>query len=156
MNKYTREEGKAARQAALLELVAQQALSTQGDVVKSLKRKGIAATQVSVSRDIAELGLIKVGGVYKPATAAAAAEAGAADPELPLRTAVDSAAAAGPNLVVIRCDPGMAQRVGYVIDGMNAQGVVGTIAGDDTVFIAVDGPATNKRIRDFIQARIGS
>ncbi len=154
MNKYTREEGKAARQTAILELVGERPLATQGEVVKALKKKGIGATQVSGSRDIAELGLFKMAGVYKPATAAAAAEAGAADAELPLRTAVNAATAAGPYMVVIRCEPGMAQRVGYVIDGMSPEGVVGTIAGDDTVFVAVDGPAANKKILEFLQARI--
>src|SRR3569832_72968 len=105
MNKYTdRTEGKTARQAAILEAVASEEIATQNDLVKALKKRGISATQVSVSRDVAELGLITAGGAYRPA----AAETGAADPELPLRTFVRRVVAAGPNLTVVRCDAGTA------------------------------------------------
>lgn len=152
MNNYA--NAKAQRQSAILEIAASEDVSTQDDLVKALKKRGISATQVSVSRDVAELGLVKVGGMYKPATAASAQAAGAADPELPLRTFVRHVEAAGPNMVVIRCDAGTAQRVGLVIDGMSPEGVVGTIAGDDTVFIAVSSAAANKKIVQFLEARM--
>ncbi|MEK7858257.1 MAG: ArgR family transcriptional regulator [Elusimicrobiota bacterium] len=151
MDKYTnRDERKSARQAAILEAVTQAPVATQHEVVRALKKRGIEATQVSISRDIAELGLIKAGGVYRPAPAAGAP----ADPEAPLRSSVLRAQAAGANLVVIRCEAGMAPRVGLVLDGMTFPGIIGTLAGDDTVFIAVDSSAANKRLVDFLQSRI--
>jgi len=152
MNKYTdRDERKSARQSAILEAVSSEQLATQNDLVKALKKRGIAATQVSVSRDVAELGLIKSGGAYRPAPA----EGGAADPELPLRTFVRRVVAAGPNLTVVRCDAGTAPRVGLVLDGLaQFPGLVGTLAGDDTVFVASDSAAAQKKLIDFLNSRM--
>ncbi|MDE2141281.1 MAG: arginine repressor [Elusimicrobia bacterium] len=151
MNKYaTREDRKSARQTAILEAVSQEEVSTQNDLVRALKKRGIPATQVSISRDIAELGLIKAGGAYKAATA----EGGAADPEMPLRTFVRRVVAAGPNLTVVRCDTGAAPRVGLVLDGLNMTGLVGTLAGDDTVFVASDSGAAQKKLVEFLETRM--
>lgn len=149
MNKYT---GKTARQSAILEAIASGSIATQNELVAALKRKGVAATQVSISRDIAELGLLKAGGVYK----AAAAEAGAADPELPLRTFVRSVTPAGPNLTVVRCDTGTAPRVGLTLDGLPLPGLVGTLAGDDTVFAATDSAASQKKLVGFLTSRMNN
>jgi transcriptional regulator of arginine metabolism len=151
MNKYTdRDARKTARQSAILEAVSQDEVATQHDLVRALKKRGIAATQVSISRDVAELGLIKSGGAYRAATA----ENGAADPEMPLRTFVRKVVAAGPNLTVVRCDAGAAPRVGLVLDGLNQAGLVGTLAGDDTVFVASDSAAAQKRLIDFLTSRM--
>lgn len=150
-NKYAeRAVGKNARQSAILEVIASEEVFTQNDLVKALKKKGLSATQVSISRDIAELGLVKVGGVYKTGSV----ETGAADPELPLRTFVDKVTAAGPNLSVIRCDTGTAPRVALALDGLNMPGVIGTLAGDDTVFVAVESAAAQKRLSDYLATRI--
>lgn len=151
MNKYaSREDRKSARQTAILEAVTQEEVSTQNDLVKALKKRGIAATQVSISRDIAELGLIKVAGAYKAATA----ENGAADPEMPLRTFVRRVVAAGPNLTVVRCDAGAAPRVGLVLDGLAMSGLVGTLAGDDTVFVASDSGTAQRKLIEFLESRM--
>src|SRR5690349_2219591 len=105
MNKYTgRDDRKTARQSAILEAIAREPLATQNELVRALKKMGVEATQVSISRDIAELGLVKAGGVYRAGTS----ETGAADAELPLRTFVKAALPAGPNLTVVRCDTGTA------------------------------------------------
>lgn len=149
MNKYT---GKAARQAAILAAITAEDVATQNDLVKALKKRGVQATQVSISRDIAELGLVKAGGVYKPSTV----EGGATDPELPLRTFVRRVDAAGPNLTVVKCDTGTAPRVGLSLDGISVPGVVGTLAGDDTVFVAVDSAAAQKRLIEFLQNRMAN
>jgi transcriptional regulator of arginine metabolism len=150
MNKYTdRDERKSARQTAILEAVAQEDVATQNELVRALKKRGIAATQVSISRDIAELGLVKAGGAYRPAASEAAPDA-----EMPLRTFVRGVFAAGPNLTVIRCDTGTAPRVGLVLDGLAQHGLVGTLAGDDTVFVAGDSAASQKRLIEFLQSRM--
>jgi len=151
MNKYAnRDERKSARQAAILEVISQESVATQNDLARALKHKGVHATQVSLSRDISELGLVKAAGRYQSAPAMA----GATDPEMPLRTSLRSASAAGSNLVVLRTDTSAAQPVGLVIDRMTMPGVVGTIAGDDTVFVAVDSAATSKKLLDYLHARI--
>jgi transcriptional regulator of arginine metabolism len=151
MNIYAdRDERKAARQAAILVVIEHDSVATQNELAKVLKKQGIDATQVSLSRDIAEMGLIKVAGRYQPAPAGT----GAPDPELPLKTSLKKVAPAGPHLLVLRCDSGGAQPVGLVIDKLTLPGIVGTIAGDDTVFVAVDSPAANKRLADYLQSRI--
>ena len=147
MNKYT---GKAARQSAILEAIASGDVATQNDLVAALKKKGVAATQVSISRDIAELGLMKVGGVYRPATA----EGGASDPELPLRAFVRAVTPAGPNLTVVRCDTGTAPRVGLALDGLPLAGLIGTLAGDDTVFVACESASVQKSLVTFLTSRM--
>jgi len=152
MNKYSHREGKAARQAAILEAVSQEEIGTQNDLVRALKKRGIEATQVSISRDVAELGLVKAGGAYKPATA----DGGAHDPEMPLRTFVKKVSAAGPNLTVVRCDAGAAPRVGLVLDGLTIAGLVGTLAGDDTVFVASESGAAQKKLIEFLETRMAS
>lgn len=147
MNKNT---SKGARQAAILEAIGETSISTQNELVAALKKKGVPATQVSISRDIAELGLVKAGGVYK----AAAAEGGAADPQLPLRVFVRAVVPAGPNLTVVRCDVGTAPRVGLALDGLALEGLVGTLAGDDTVFVASTSAASQKKLVDFLNSRM--
>ena len=149
-NKYPEPGRKAQRQNAVLEALTSRTLGTQNDLVEVLRKRGIAATQVSVSRDIAELGVVKMGGVYKAGSAGGAA----ADPELPLRTWLRAVKPAGSNLVVLRCDSGTAQRVGIVIDELAWDGVVGTIAGDDTVFVAVNGAAACKRVAQSLISRM--
>lgn len=150
MNKNTeRDERKAARQSAILQAIAQEQVATQNDLVRCLRKSGIAATQVSISRDIAELGLVKAGGIYRPAPAEAAH-----DVEMPLRTFVRNVVAAGPNLTVIRCDTGTAPRVSLVLDGMAQPGLLGTLAGDDTVFVAGESAAAQKRLIEFLRARM--
>lgn len=148
MNKYT---GKAARQQAILAAISDEEIATQNDLVKALKKRGVPATQVSISRDIAELGLVKAGGIYKAASGEAAADA-----EMPLRTFVRGVVPAGPNLAVVRCDTGTAPRVGLSLDQLAMPGVAGTLAGDDTVFVAVDSAAAQKRLVEFLQNRMAN
>lgn len=149
MNIYSH-GGKKARQAALLQAIREEELGTQEDAVRALKKRGIKATQVSVSRDISELGLVKAGGRYQ----AAAAQPQAADLEYPIQAWVRSARAAGPYMTVIRCATGTAQRVGLALDQLAMSEVVGTLAGDDTVFCATTTPADNERLLRFLRCRI--
>jgi transcriptional regulator of arginine metabolism len=151
MNKYPgREERKSSRQSAILEAVSSDEVGTQNDLVRALRKRGIAATQVSISRDISELGLVKVGGVYRPASG----EGGAVDSEMPLRTFVRRVAAAGPHMTVIRCDAGTAPRVGLILDGLAQPGLVGSLAGDDTVFVASDSASAQSRLIAFLTSRM--
>jgi len=146
---------KHHRQQALLRLVSQQRLSTQGDLVRALRRAGFAATQATVSRDIVELGLVKVARdgthVYAPPVAVPAS--GGIErlrrfcEEYPVQGAV-----AG-NMVVLRTPPGTANALAIALDTSGFSDVVGTIAGDDTVFIAARDPARargiNKRLAEY-------
>src|SRR2546423_12950657 len=118
---------KGRRQQKLLSLVRAKPVSTQGALVAHLKRAGYAATQSSVSRDLEELGVVKVDGRY---TLPRQTEGAAARGLLSLDVAGDC-------LVVARCEPGLASSVAVEIDRAALAEIVGTLAGEDTVFIAV-------------------
>jgi transcriptional regulator of arginine metabolism len=119
---------KEERQTALLKLIASKQIGTQEELAELLEKKNFAVTQSSVSRDLLDLGIIKINGFYalpqKPKNAVAFGL-------LSLQTA-------GENLIVAKCESGLASAVAVRIDAANISEIVGTIAGDDTIFIAVN------------------
>ena len=130
---------KSARQTMILELIDQYDIDTQDELASMLKARGLKVTQATVSRDIKELRLIKVlsdDGVYKYATVDKA-EADLKDRFINIFAhSVLSMSATG-NLVVIKTIPGTASAAAEAIDSMRMEEVVGTIAGDNSIFIAV-------------------
>lgn len=143
MNKHTvARPSKGDRQAVVLEVVRGGRIATQQGLVAALLRRGVSATQASVSRDIAELGLVKAGGVYR----AALPGTGGVAPEFPIRAWARRATAAGTNLVVLHCETGTAPKVALALDQKDLPDVVGTVAGDDTIFVAVPSRAAGRRI----------
>ena len=129
---------KFDRQGAILRLVRERELSTQSDVVEALREEGLEAVQATVSRDIAQLGLVKVRGesgklVY--------AMPGAADldrlSELTsaLRRWATGLEVTG-NLVVLKTPSGYANALARAIDVADLAEIAGCIAGDDTIFLA--------------------
>ena len=118
---------KEKRQQKLLNVIRARPVSTQGELASHLERAGFAATQSSISRDLEELGVVKRRGRYAvPRVANGAAARG-----------LLSLDAAGDALIVARCEPGLASAVAVEIDGAQLTEIVGTIAGEDTIFIAV-------------------
>lgn len=129
---------KHHRQQALLRLVGERELSTQGELVRALRGAGFAATQATVSRDIVELGLVKLprDGTHVYAAPAIASGGGADRLRRFCEDYPVEATVAG-TLVVIRSLPGTANALAAALDAARFPEVVGTIAGDDTVFVAV-------------------
>ena len=127
------------RRLRILELVAKQSLRTQEELAGALARAGWAATQSSVSRDIAALGLVKLGGRYRRPSSRTP-QPGNPDAE---RIAEDVLAAepAGDALIVLKTPAGEANHVAVGLDRLAWPEVVGTIAGDDTIFVAVKNKA---------------
>ncbi|MDO8506084.1 MAG: arginine repressor [Candidatus Limnocylindria bacterium] len=140
---------KHRRQQALLRLVKQQKLATQGDLVRALKSAGFPATQATVSRDIVELGLVKVARDGAHAYAAPAAVASGGGTERLRRFCedypVEGSLAA--NIVVLRSPPGTANAMAIAIDTSELSLIIGTVAGDDTVFIAT---STDRHARSLL------
>lgn len=118
---------KEQRQKRILSLIRAKRIGTQEELTEHLERAGVPATQSSVSRDLVELGIIKHNGHY---TVPKAANGGSARGLLEMETAGDA-------LVVARCEPGHASAVAVEIDRASVPEIVGTLAGEDTVFIAV-------------------
>ncbi len=129
---------KHKRQQALLRLVHQHRLSTQQDLVRALEHAGFVATQATVSRDIVELGLVKVArdGTHAYAAPTAVASGGGTER---LRTFCEDYPVEGRlagNIVVLRSSPGTANALAIALDTSELAEIVGTVAGDDTVFVA--------------------
>ncbi|MBC7932093.1 MAG: hypothetical protein H7Z38_16160 [Rubrivivax sp.] len=118
---------KTKRQQKILSLIRARHIGTQQELSESLERAGFVATQSSISRDLEELGVVKSHGFY---TLPAATEGLAARGLLGLEPAGDC-------LVVAKCEPGLASAVAVEIDRAGISEIVGTLAGEDTIFIAV-------------------
>lgn len=135
---------QAARRDAIVSILRDTAITSQTELVRSLETRGFTATQSSVSRDLHELGVAKVRGRYRTRDAV--------DDSPPTTTLagvahfVQGAAPAGPNLTVVRTAIGGAQSVGLAIDAAAWPEVVGTIAGDDTLFVATKNGAAQRRL----------
>lgn len=117
---------KETRQKKILSLIRARRIATQDELTSLLERGGLVVTQSSVSRDLLELGIVKQHGHY----ALPRAQNGAA------ARGLLSLETAGDVLVVARCEPGLASGVAVEIDRAAIAEVVGTIAGEDTIFIA--------------------
>jgi len=127
---------KSQRQAALLRLIRSQPVENQEQIVALMLREGVCVTQASVSRDIRELGLVKLAGRYLSAERALAAQPD--DTRLELEVGlITSLEPVGANLVVVKTRAGAASSVAVVLDHELGEITAGTIAGDDTVFVAV-------------------
>ncbi len=141
---------KFERQGAILRLVQERKLSTQAEVAAALRDAGIDAVQTTVSRDIARLGLVKVRGADG---ALAYALPGADDLDrLSELTAALRRWAIGltpsGNLLVLTTPPGHANALARAIDAAHLQDVAGTVAGDDTIFVAARDGVTGTQLAE--------
>ncbi len=133
---------KVARQAAIARIIGRQAVGSQPLLVELLAAEGIVATQATVSRDLEDLGAVKVrvpGG--DTAYALPEHEPKRVAPHEQLRRVMGEWVAevrVSGNLVVVRTPPGCAHVVASALDRSGLPGVVGTVAGDDTMLVVAD------------------
>ena len=130
---------KEKRQKEILNIITSSSISTQQELQERLKEKGFETTQATISRDIKELSLIKTvsdNGVYKYDIPSSIKDRGKSPEEI-LKNIFQEAVVSvnfAINIVVIKCNTGMAQAVCAKLDNAYFDSIVGTIAGDDTVF----------------------
>jgi transcriptional regulator of arginine metabolism len=127
---------KAERHSAILELVNRGSVHTQQEIAAALARRGLHATQATVSRDIQELGLIRSGGGYRSSAALVG--------ELVLSVEVIEP------MAVIRTPPGTANMVARRIDEAALPGVAGTVAGDDTIIAVLRKPSAGRALKQLL------
>ena len=133
------------RLTAMARLIRLEKISNQTDLKEKLYSQGYTITQSSISRDLKKLGVVKVDGQYKTPSIA-----------LGESNKVDrlDAASSGDNMTVLRTGPGNANRAAVVIDKAKIPGIIGTIAGDDTIFCAVGNRQDQARVMKKIFTRV--
>lgn len=131
---------KSARQEAIISIITDRKIETQNQLQKELKVLGIKTTQATLSRDIKDLHLVKQTDAEGRSHYALQASFDSYNTGDRLQTIfrqsvldMDTAM----NIVVIKTLPGLANAVGSTIDGLNISSIVGTLAGDDTCFLAM-------------------
>lgn len=134
-------EQQARRREAITAILTSQAVSRQAHLVELLRASGIVATQSSVSRDLRDMGVVKLKSGYAlpqqpPGTAQADFES--------IAGFVRSLRVAGPNLTIIATGAGAAQRVALSLDRAAWPELAGTLSGDDTIFVATVDRARQK------------
>jgi transcriptional regulator of arginine metabolism len=144
------------RQQAILELVSERALSTQAEVAAALSDAGFDVVQTTVSRDLAELGLVKVRApsgrlVYAPPGASDADRQRALDAAL--RRYAVGVEAAGP-LLVVTTPSGYANALAQAVDEAGHPAIAGTVAGDNTIFVAVRDGVSAGALRDELMGQL--
>ena len=134
---------KLDRQNVIMEIISNQDIETQNQLLEALAARGVKSTQATLSRDIRDMRLIKElgpNGNYRYVMAASQ-DSAVLDARLKkiFKECVLSYDLAQ-NILVIKTLPGLAQAAGSTLDGMDIPGLVGTIAGDDTAFLALKDP----------------
>jgi transcriptional regulator of arginine metabolism len=133
---------KSYRHGQILKLIRSERISTQEELAHALKKLGIQTTQVTLSRDIRELRLVKTREGYAETSPE---EAGPHFATLASEFLLDVRAAQ--NLVVLRTAPGHANSVAVALDNEEWPEIAGTIAGDDTILVIAPDTSTAARIR---------
>jgi len=143
------DDGSApARRIALARIIRSETVGRQSELVKLLRKLGHEATQSSISRDLRELGVAKLGDRYvlpDPATAVK-------DDFASLKQFVRGLQTAGSNLTILKTTVGAAQSVAVAIDKAQWTEVAGTISGDDTIFIATAGAREQRKLGERLRA----
>ena len=129
---------KAERHSAILELVNRGSAHTQQEIAAALARKGMRATQATISRDIQELGLVRSGAGYRSSAAM-------------VRELVLSVEVIEP-MAVIRTPPGTANMVARRIDEAALPGIAGTVAGDDTIIAVLRKSSAGRALKELLES----
>jgi len=134
---------KAYRQGQILKLVRSKRIGTQEELAQELNAQGIAATQVTLSRDIRDLRLVKTREGYKEM---AAEEIGPQFSLLAAEFLHDVLRAQ--NMVILKTSPGHANSVAVALDNERWPEIIGTIAGDDTILVIAPDNATAESVQE--------
>lgn len=128
-------ENRQVRQEAIREILRSQPVARQAQIVAMLKERGIRATQSSVSRDLRQLGIAKLGSGY--AEPGKLGDEATTEHDLSLFVEfVRDVRTAGANLTIVQTAVGAAQRVAVYLDRSGWPEIAGTLSGDDTIFVA--------------------
>jgi transcriptional regulator of arginine metabolism len=148
---------KQGRQSLILEVIDEYDIETQDELSAKLKEKGIEVTQATISRDIKELKLIKVqseSGAYKYAASGNEMLGKIDVMKRVFRDTVTSVESAA-SLVIVHTMTGSANAAAEAIDTLEMDEIAGTIAGDNTIFVAIREESVKKRVLDVLTKMAG-
>ena len=131
---------KPGRQNAILEIIAEKDIETQNQLMQELAARGVKSTQATLSRDIKDMRLVKELGPSGNYRYVVAAKAETTDLDMRLKKILREGLVSydvAQNLLVIRTLPGLASAACSAFDSMEIENLVGTLAGDDTAFLAM-------------------
>lgn len=141
------------RRTQILELLRTEPVATQADLRRKLERRGIRVTQATVSRDIEELGVVKTREGYRLPESLEAPASPQPTLGIVLKEFLREIRLAS-NMVIIKTHPGNAHTVAVGLDGEHWPEVMGTVAGDDTIFVATAGARDAARLRHKLLALV--
>lgn len=145
---------KSERHRAMLDIVRTKRIHTQEEFERELKRKKIRATQATLSRDIKALGLQKIrtaeGKLVYTVSGERPIEARQDELKRMLADFVEKIDGTD-NLLIIKTQPGNAQGVAAAIDRVSLEGVLGTVAGDDTILVITKDAKTGKEVKKIME-----
>ena len=149
---------KPGRQSVILDIITHQNIETQRQLQEALLERGVKSTQATLSRDIKDMRLVKelgADGTYHYAVSGRSEEDDAKQRlKKIVRESVISYQTAM-NLLVIKTIPGLASAVCSAVDVMSIDGLVGTLAGDDTAFVAMSGIDSCEKLYHELESIIG-
>lgn len=131
---------KPGRQNAILEIISEKDIETQNQLMQELAARGVKSTQATLSRDIKDMRLVKELGPSGNYRYVVAAKTETTDPDMRLKKILRESLVSydvAQNLLVIRTLPGLASAACSAFDSMEIENLVGTLAGDDTAFLAM-------------------
>jgi len=131
---------KLDRQSVIMDIISERDIETQNQLMEALAERGLKSTQATLSRDIREMRLVKELGPRGNYRYVAAAKQDNSDLDIRLKKIFRESVISydvAQNILVIKTLPGLASAACSALDGMSIDGLVGTIAGDDTAFLAM-------------------
>lgn len=140
---------KPGRQSVILQIISEQDIETQNQLLAALAAKGVKSTQATLSRDIKDMRLVKELGPKGNYRYAASVKTEVDNFEIRLRKILKESIVScdfAQNIVVIKTLPGLASAACSGLDSMHIENLVGTLAGDDTAFIAMRSTADAEKL----------
>lgn len=138
-------QSREARRAAIVEILEAAPIHSQEELLERLAKRGFSASQPVLSRDLRALEVAKRGGVYQIVREERVTPL---EQLATLLRGVDPVA----KFLLVTCEPGAASAVARALESEELDGLVGTIAGDDTVLVAVESESAAKRVRTHIRS----
>ena len=148
---------KTARQNVILQLISERDIETQSQLIDALAERGVSSTQATLSRDIKDLQLVKELGESGKYRYVVSGKSKSNDYEMRLRKIFRESVVSfniAQNIIVIKTLPGLASAACSTLDNIHIENLIGTLAGDDTAFLAMKSSAAAEEFCNEIEGML--